>query len=151
MAEYDEFQEDGGDDANDAQGRGNNERREKALTLGGDESPSCVVGSPGNISFIPAGSVYIRVSYVYLHLVDIYIYFMVNIGTYIIHGSLWDFTSTVTINFAQVLTGHHTLSTTNSYSKYHRFRMVSDSSCLETGHVTTRALSPGPSLINGQG
>eukprot|EP00434_Breviolum_minutum_P002610 symbB.v1.2.002304.t1/scaffold107.1/size327550/20 len=31
MAEYDEFPEDGGDDANDAQGRGNNERREKAL------------------------------------------------------------------------------------------------------------------------
>ena len=33
MAEYDEFQEDGGDDTTDA-GRGNNERREKALTLG---------------------------------------------------------------------------------------------------------------------
>ena len=87
------------------------------------------MGSPGSISFIPAGSVYIRVSYVYLHLVDIYIYFMVNVGTYIIHGSLWDFTSTVTINFAQVLRGHQQLFQIPSVSDGFGFILFGNRTC----------------------
>ena len=72
MAEYEEFQEDGENDANDAQGRGNNERREKALTLGGDELPSCVVGSPGDIFSFPQDpyiSVYRMFTYIWLILI----------------------------------------------------------------------------------